>query len=174
MPTVSLTTSNQQYTGQNLTANGSGTSWTIASQSGSSDAVTISESSASVTISATSRTPGQSVTISPTSTNGNYTVTFSQTVASGKGGSGSTTYTAQVSGTVSGAPATPTYSLGSISSLDEGSYVDVSVTTTNFGSGTLYYTLSPSADFTTSSGSVSISNSCRLFLWASANVFICL
>lgn len=52
----------------------------------------------------------------------------------------------------------PTYSLGSASALNEGSYQNISVTTTNFGSGTLYYTLSPSADFTTSSGSVSITN----------------
>jgi len=52
----------------------------------------------------------------------------------------------------------PTYSLATVSNMNEGATQSVAVTTTNFGSGTLYWSIDGSGDFTAHSGSVSISN----------------
>ena len=51
----------------------------------------------------------------------------------------------------------PTYSLATVSNMNEGATQSVAVTTTNFGSGTLYWSIDGSGDFTAHSGSVAIS-----------------
>jgi hypothetical protein len=66
--------------------------------------------------------------------------------------------------TINDTSLTPTYAIvPSVTSVNEGSSVTYTITTTNFGSGTLYYTnsgMSTSVDFTdsTNSGSISITN----------------
>ena len=57
----------------------------------------------------------------------------------------------------------PTFSLGSVSNMNEGASQTISVSTTNFGSGTLYFSIDGSGDFTSHSGSVSISNNSGSF-----------
>ena len=102
MPTVTVKDGGNTLSGYNFTAGGSGQSWTVQSDSGTNDAVSISRSGP-VSISYSSRTPGQSFTITPTSSTGNYTVSLSQSVTTGggKGGGSSTTvYTAQIQGNV--------------------------------------------------------------------------
>ena len=153
-PTYSISAANMnEGTSQNVSVTttnfGSGTLyWSI---DGGTD---FSATSGSVSISGNSGTISITATADST-TEGNESKTIRLRTGSTSGTQvASDTFTVVDTSTT---PA-PTYSLGSMSSLNEGSYQNVSVTTTNFGSGTLYYTLSPSADFTTSSGSVSISN----------------
>ena len=57
----------------------------------------------------------------------------------------------------------PTFSLGSVSNMNEGASQTISVSTTNFGSGTVYFSIDGSGDFTSHSGSVSISNNSGSF-----------
>ena len=57
----------------------------------------------------------------------------------------------------------PTFSLGSVSNMNEGASQTISVSTTNFGSGTLYFSIDGSGDFVSHSGSVSISNNSGSF-----------
>lgn len=60
--------------------------------------------------------------------------------------------------------AAPTYSIAAPASIDEGSSGSVSVSTTNIANGTtLYWTVEPSGDFGTTSGSVSISSNAASF-----------
>ena len=74
-------------------------------------------------------------------------------------GSASGTVVASQSFTVFDTSTTPpTFSLGNVSNMNEGATQSVTVTTTNFGSGTLYWTIDGSGDFTAHSGSVSISS----------------
>ena len=106
MPTVTVKDGGNTLSGYNFTAGGSGQSWTVQSDSGTNDAVSISKSGP-VNISSSSRTPGQSFTITPQSSTGNYTVSLSQSVTTGGGkggGSSTTTYTAQIQGNVASAP----------------------------------------------------------------------
>jgi hypothetical protein len=71
-------------------------------------------------------------------------------------GSTSGTTVASTTFAVINTSSTPTYSLSTPSTMGEGASQVVGVTTTNVGNATLYYTLSPSADFQPSSGSVSV------------------
>ena len=165
MPTVTVKDGGNTLSGYNFTAGGSGQSWTVQSDSGTNDAVSISKSGP-VNISSSSRTPGQSFTITPQSSTGNYTVSLSQSVTSGggKGGGSSTTvYTAQIQGNVASAP-TPSYSLGTVSNMNEGANQTISVTTSNVSNGTtLYFSIDGSGDFTSHSGSFTISGNSGSF-----------
>ena len=164
MTTVNLTNpSTNVVSGQNFTSGGSGSSYTVDSDSNNnSNAILITVSSGPVTISHTSRVIGESFTITPGSGSGNYSVVLSQSVTTssgGKGGSSTTTvYTARVDGNVAASSTpSPTYSI-SAGNMNEGASQNVSVTTTNFGSGTLYWSIDGGTDFSATSGSVSISN----------------
>ena len=71
------------------------------------------------------------------------------------------TWDVTVSGTVS---SSPTYSVTAPASINEGSSGTMNVSTTNVGNGTtLYWTVEPSGDFGTSSGSFSISSNAGSF-----------
>lgn len=59
--------------------------------------------------------------------------------------------------------ASTTYSISAPASINEGSAGTVTVSTTGFGSGTLYWSVSPSGQFNTSTGSVSISSNSGSF-----------
>jgi len=62
------------------------------------------------------------------------------------------------------AAATPTYSVTAPASINEGSAGTINVTTANVSNGTtLYYTVSPSGDFGTSSGSFTINSNAGSF-----------
>ena len=163
MPTVTLKVGGQSHTGTNFTAGSGSQSWTVASDSGSSNAVSISKSGP-VNTSTGSTTPGQSFTVSPTNSTGNYTVSLSQTVTTSSGGkTTTTTYTATINGSVS-ASATPAYSLGSVSNMNEGATQTVSVSTSNVSNGTtLYWSIDGSGDFTAHSGSFTISSNSGSF-----------
>jgi len=64
----------------------------------------------------------------------------------------------------SAAGTTPTYSVTAPASINEGSSDTISVTTTNVANGTtLYWTVTPSGDFATASGSFSINSNAGFF-----------
>ena len=68
-----------------------------------------------------------------------------------------------ISGTISAA-ASPTYSITAPTSISEGSSGTVNIATTNVSNGTtLYWSMAPSAEVSTSQGSVSISNNAASF-----------
>ena len=161
MTTVNLTKpSINVVSNQNFTASGSGSSYTVDSDSNNNSvAIQISVTSGPVNVSPTSRTIGQSFTITPQASTGNYVVSLSQSVTSGSGKNSSTTvYRARVEGNVAAAP-TPSYSLGSVSNMNEGATQNVSVTTANVSNGTtLYWSIDGAGDFTNHSGSFTISN----------------
>lgn len=166
MTTVNLTNpSINVVSNQNFTASGSGRSHTVDSDSNNNSvAVQISVTSGPVSISHTSRTIGQSFTITPTSSTGNYVVSLSQSVTTGGGKNSTTTvYRARVEGNVAAAP-TPSYSLGSVSNMNEGATQNVSVTTANVSNGTtLYWSIDGAGDFTNHSGSFTINNNSGSF-----------
>ena len=93
-------------------------------------------------------------TLADQSTEGSETKTISI-----RTGSASGTVQATQSFTVFDTSTTPaaTFSLATVSNMNEGATQSVAVTTTNFGSGTLYWTIDGSGDFTAHSGSVAIS-----------------
>lgn len=93
-------------------------------------------------------------TLSDQSTEGSETKTISI-----RTGSASGTVQATQSFTVFDTSTTPppTYSLATVSNMNEGATQSVAVTTANFGSGTLYWSIDGSGDFTAHSGSVAIS-----------------
>jgi len=93
---------------------------------------------------------------------GNYSV-FYTSGTFGFGGS-NTFVTGGVTGTISAASNTPTYSVTAPSTISEGSSGTISVSTTNVSNGTtLYWALAPSSAVATSTGSVSISNNSASF-----------
>ena len=68
-----------------------------------------------------------------------------------------------ISGTISAA-ASPTYSITAPTSISEGSSGTVNIATTNVSNGTtLYWSMAPSAEVSTSQGSVSVSNNAASF-----------
>ena len=166
MTTVNLTNpSINVVSNQNFTASGSGSSYTVDSDSNNNSvAIQISVTSGPVNVSPTSRTIGQSFTITPQASTGNYVVSLSQSVTTGGGKNSTTTnYRARVEGNVAAAP-TPSYSLGSVSNMNEGATQNVSVTTANVSNGTtLYWTIDGAGDFTAHSGSFTISNNSGSF-----------
>ena len=103
------------------------------------------------TVSGTSPYPsGTVVTISGFTRGSTYTAIFACTVGSG---TASTTYTVVLSGSVA---ALNTYSITAPASINEGSAGTINVASNV--NGTYYWTVEPSGDFGTSSGSVSISS----------------
>ena len=62
-----------------------------------------------------------------------------------------------------------TYSVTAPTSIDEGSIGTFNVSTTNFGTGTLYWSVSPSGDFGVSSGPVSVSSNSGTFYISPSN-----
>ena len=94
-------------------------------------------------------------TLSDSTTEGSETKTLYIRTGSARG-----TVVANQSFTVFDTSTTPvpTYSLGTVSNMNEGATQSVTVTTTNFGSGTLYWPIDGSGEFTAHSGSVSISS----------------
>ena len=98
-------------------------------------------------------------TLSDSTTEGSETKTLSI-----RTGSASGTVVASQSFTVFDTSTTPpTFTLGNVSNMNEGATQSVTVTTTNFGSGTLYWTIDGSGEFTAHSGSVSISSNSGTF-----------
>jgi len=158
-PTYSISAANMnEGTSQNVTVSttnfGSGTLyWSIdggTDFSATSGSVSVSNNSGSISITATA----------DSTTEGNETKTIRL-----RTGSTSGSIVASDSFIVYDTSTTPapTYSLGSVSNMNEGANQSVSVTTTNFGSGTLYWSIDGSGDFTAHSGSVSISSNSGSF-----------
>ena len=82
--------------------------------------------------------------------------------AESTGGDGTTWYATNDTFTIE-RPSTATYNITAPASINEGSSGTVSVTTTEVGTATLYWSVEPSSDFTTSEGPVSISNNSGSF-----------
>lgn len=158
-PTYSISAANMnEGTSQNVsvsTANfGSGTLyWSIdggTDFSATSGSVSVSNNSGSISITATA----------DSTTEGSETKTIRL-----RTGSTSGTIVASDSFIVYDTSTTPaaTHSLGTVSNMNEGANQSISVTTTNFGSGTLYWSIDGSGDFTAHSGSVSITSNSGSF-----------
>lgn len=93
---------------------------------------------------------------------GSYNILFTSGVF-GFGGS-NTFVTGSLTGTISAASNTPSYSVTAPSTISEGSSGTISVSTTNVSNGTiLYWALAPSSAVATSTGTVSISSNSASF-----------
>ena len=157
------------YTRSLTLATGSGNSITQNATTVDSVVVTVSvpgnhnissiTASGSASSNKSSMASGSSNTITFSST-GSYTVSYS----ANSGGKEPTFYSGQVTGTISSAPSSPTYSLTAPSTISEGSSGTISVSTTNVSNGTtLYWSLAPGSAVSTSTGSVSISSNSASF-----------
>lgn len=95
---------------------------------------------------------------------GNYSVFYSTGTFAFPGGG--TLKTGGVTGTItsgSGGGGTPSYTLSAPTSISEGSTGTVSVSTSNVSNATHYWSVSPSGDFNTSTGTVYISSNSGSF-----------
>ena len=98
------------------------------------------------------------VTLTAGSTAGSYSIFITS------GAIPFTFVTGTLTGTISAASNTPTYSVTAPSTISEGSSGTISVSTTNVSNGTtLYWSLAPSSAVGTSTGSVSISSNSASF-----------
>jgi len=153
--------------------------WTVTSTYGTSPAATISRSNTNVTLSTTSVSTNSGTFTITAATAGSYIVDITQTIP-GSGKVSTQYYRGRISGTVSsaggggggggsgggggGGGATPSYSLGTVSTMNEGASQTVSVSTSNVSNGTtLYWNISGSGDFTAHSGSFTISSNAGSF-----------
>jgi hypothetical protein len=153
------------------------------SVSATSSTITVSSTSAGTTLSNATSGETYAVRINNGSTNlgtrsGNGVITWTSSLPSAGatttyeifalrptsiGGSGTYVGTNDTFTVARDSGASTTYSVSAPASINEGSAGTVTVSTTGFGSGTLYWSVSPSGDFSTSTGSVSISNNSGSF-----------
>ena len=160
MPTIQLTTSTTVLNNQNMQV-GSSIGYTVTTQAGTNSNASVTRTNTRVNLSTTSvSTNSGSLTLTGASAGG-YQVNILQQIQV-KGGS-YINYRGQINGTITSAP-TPSYSLGSISNMNEGASQTVSVTTQNVSNGTtLYWVIAGSGDFTAHSGSFTISSNAGSF-----------
>ena len=140
---------------------GSGETWTVTSTYPTTTTATVTRTNSNVTLSSSSVSTNSGTFSVTGASAGGYSVLITQAIA-GAPGKPTVYYRGQINGTVGAAP-TPTHSLGTVNNMNEGANQSISVTTTNFGSGTLYWSIDGSGDFTAHSGSVSISSNSGSF-----------
>lgn len=160
MPTIQLTTTTTTLNNQNMQV-GSSIGYTITTQSPTNSNASVTRTNTRINLSTTSvSTNSGSLTLTGASAGG-YQVNILQQVAI-KGGA-YLNYRGQINGTVTAAPV-PSYSLGSVSNMNEGASQTISVTTQNVSNGTtLYWVIAGSGDFTAHSGSFTISSNAGSF-----------
>ena len=148
-------------TGRNFSV-GAGETWTVTSVYGTSPAASVTRTNTRVTLSS-STVSTNSGTFSITGASaGAYQVDITQTIQ-GSGKTPTVYYRGRITGTVGAAP-TPSYSLGSVSNMNEGATQTVSVSTSNVSNGTtLYWSIDGSGDFTAHSGSFTINSNSGSF-----------
>ena len=139
---------------------GNSETWTVTSVYPTTTTATVARTNTRVTLSSSSVSTNSGTFSITGASAGSYTVNITQAVQIK--GNAYLYYRGQINGTISAAP-TPTHSLGTVSNMNEGANQSISVTTTNFGSGTLYWSIDGSGDFTAHSGSVSISSNSGSF-----------
>lgn len=118
---------------------------------------TYSKNSAAFTSAQGTAANGDTFSVRHTTSSSNSTSVSTTLTMQGNSTAVSDTYTTTT-------VAAPTYTVTAPTSIDEGSSGTINVTTTNVSNGTdLYWSLTPGADFATSTGSVSISGNSASF-----------
>lgn len=160
MTTIQLTTSTTVVNNQNLQV-GNSLSYTITTQAGTNSNASVTRTNTRVNLSTTSVSTNSGTLSLTGASAGGYQVNILQQVQV-KGGS-YLNYRGQINGTVTSAPV-PSYTLGSVSNMNEGTSQTISVTTQNVSNGTtLYWVIAGSGDFTAHSGSFTINSNAGSF-----------